>query len=73
MQHNDGLYGVSVAMFDVPVVATACADSNVYLWRGFDATQPNTMQGHKGEVCAGIYVMIMIDKLSNEVVMIHVV
>ena len=50
LQHSDGLYGVSVAVFDVPVVATACADSNVYVWRGFDAPERSTLQGHKGEV-----------------------
>ena len=50
LQHADGLYGVSVALFDVPVVATACADSNVYLWRGLDAPERFVLQGHKGEV-----------------------
>ena len=50
LRHSDGLYGVSVALFDAPVVATACADSNVYLWRGFDATEATVLQGHKGEV-----------------------
>jgi hypothetical protein len=55
LQHDDGLYGVSVAVFDVPVVATACADSNVYLWRGFDAPERSLLQGHKGEVrCSAV-------------------
>jgi WD40 repeat protein len=54
LPHNDGLYGVSAAVFDVPVIVTACADSNVYLWRGFDAAQATVLQGHKGEVSAVI-------------------
>jgi hypothetical protein len=67
LRHNDGLYGVSLAVFDVPVVATACADNNVYLWRGLGAEGlPAMLQGHKGEVCDDLMVVNCARLLKSE-------